>query len=512
MSIKKDPIYIVNKEMSSPDERSSLFYELLQNNALGTAIINVNGKIIQYNSYFKQIFNAGQRADLFGHILKFEGNLEVQYAIRSYVVSAALNSSRDFIIQCGPGKVKLSMLCTQVYAESQKIFVVVAQQNESASSLFDLLRNVRSLHKSFTDSSFELVFQCTEEGRIIYFNKLFAEALEYTSQSSVMLQKKIEEILIGDYGLLKAKVDVAGKVVRHQVRLRKEGGTFLRGLANISVYETKSQKRIYNWVILDLTQNAEHEEYIQTMNSELQRVSFQLEKFLYSASHDLRSPITSILGLVNLIKMESGNNDVMDYVDKIESSAKRMDNLIRNLAYLSRISYNPSRYDHVSLSHLFSKVIQAYEFNVQYRNVKFEIINGETDAFFSDEEKLRIIFDQLIRNSITFHDPNKSMRIVQVKLNVTPRKAVVEVLDNGVGIPNQHLKSVFNIFFKATMNSGGSGLGLFIVKEALEKLNGTISIESQVGVGSRVIIEIPNEMREFGIKGHQIFPEQKDVA
>src|SRR5690606_16639923 len=112
-----------------------------------------------------------------------------------------------------------------------------------------------------------------------------------------------------------------------------------------------------------------------------------------------------------------------------------------------------------------------------------------SDLFYSDSWRLKVILSNIISNAIRYR--NGKDPVIRVMVKVTGDKANVSVEDNGKGIVKEHLPSVFKMFYRATDDGHGSGLGLYIVKEAVEKLNGSIKISSREGAGTTVNLEIP---------------------
>ena len=111
--------------------------------------------------------------------------------------------------------------------------------------------------------------------------------------------------------------------------------------------------------------------------------------------------------------------------------------------------------------------------------------------FYSDYERLRMVVNNLVSNSIRYKAYGRAPHI-EFEVNVNKDKAVIKVIDNGIGIEENHLEKVFEMFYRATDKNVGSGLGLFIVKETVEKLEGSITISSQLNNGTEVSIVLPN--------------------
>jgi signal transduction histidine kinase len=229
---------------------------------------------------------------------------------------------------------------------------------------------------------------------------------------------------------------------------------------------------------------------------DLAKVNAQMEKFLYSTSHDLRSPLTSILGLVNLMRMEKPNHAVLDYANKIEGSVNRLDEIIKDIMRFSKNSYQRLQSEKILLEPLIWKIINT-NINVleDKKRIKFEVFVEENETFYSDVERLETILTNIIRNAIVFFDPNKSRPFVTLKANAKGDEIKIQIIDNGIGIGKTHLDSIFNMFYRATDRAKGAGLGLFVAKEAVERLRGEIHVESEIGFGSMFRITIPNDSK-----------------
>jgi hypothetical protein len=231
-------------------------------------------------------------------------------------------------------------------------------------------------------------------------------------------------------------------------------------------------------------------------NSEdaLRKVNFELDNFVYKASHDLRAPLLSILGLLNLSKMDYEGN-YKQYLELIERSVLKLDRFLHDLIHYSR---NDRR--ELELSAIdFNRLIEDAETNNRFINqdithkVRMQVLNQLNKEVVSDSMRLSIILNNLISNSFKYHDPSKEVSYVQVLLKETPTGGVyIEISDNGIGIQEEYLPKVFDMFFRASDQSTGSGLGLYIVKNAVEKLKGHIEVDSQYGKGTNMRVYLPD--------------------
>jgi signal transduction histidine kinase len=233
----------------------------------------------------------------------------------------------------------------------------------------------------------------------------------------------------------------------------------------------------------------------------------QMEKFLYSTSHDLRSPLTSILGLVNLMRMEALDDSIEEYTAKIETSAIRLDRIIRNIVNFSKATYQRRKSEKIDLEMLTHRVLNAHHSDANYKKIFFEVVANQGLPFFSDPERMEIILNNIISNAIHFCDPNKVRSFVRVNITVGVADVLIEIIDNGLGIGHQHHNQIFSMFYKATLNSSGAGLGLYIVKESLEQLKGSVTMESELGFGSVFRVRVPNDQKgKLMIRKLQLLP------
>lgn len=217
-----------------------------------------------------------------------------------------------------------------------------------------------------------------------------------------------------------------------------------------------------------------------------------MEKFLYSTSHDLRSPLTTIMGIINLIRMEAKNKGMVEYADKIEQSTHKLDKIIRDIISFSKTTYQNIHSGKIDFESLIWKIINSHCGDEHFGKLKIQVVVTGESLFYSDSDRLEIILDNLIRNAIHFVDVNKTHSFLNVSVSLSPEFAAIEVHDNGIGIAAQYFDSIFNMFYKATVHSKGAGLGLYIAKEGIEQLGGSITVSSEVGFGSVFRVVIPN--------------------
>ncbi len=243
----------------------------------------------------------------------------------------------------------------------------------------------------------------------------------------------------------------------------------------------------------DITEQKKQEHKIQLQNEQLQKSNQELDQFVYSVSHNLRAPITSSLGLIKVIKQEKDQNQIDYFLDLQEQSLEKLDIHIKDILQYSINSRSELNHDKIDFKDLITDVLRNLEFYPGNSKIEKILKIEKSTAFYSDERRLKIILNNLISNSIKYQNKRGENQFIKISNSFdSSNNIILEIEDNGVGIPGKYHKNIFDMFFRATAESAGSGLGLYIVKETIAKLNGKISIDSVVGRGSKFTIAIPN--------------------
>lgn len=232
------------------------------------------------------------------------------------------------------------------------------------------------------------------------------------------------------------------------------------------------------------------EEKLQRTNSELSKRNTELDNFVYSVSHDLRAPIASVLGLINLARHDKDNAMKDMYLEMINKSALQQDHFIKEILDQSRNSRLDVKREEILFEPLIEETFNQLKFATSTGKSVERVISIKQDKpFYSDRWRLKVILNNIISNAIRYR--NGKDPVIKVNVDIHDEVANLSIEDNGKGIEKEHLPNVYKMFYRATDDGAGSGLGLYIVKEAIDKLNGNITIDSEVGRGTTVQFEIP---------------------
>lgn len=231
------------------------------------------------------------------------------------------------------------------------------------------------------------------------------------------------------------------------------------------------------------------EDFANQKNAELQKVNDELDRFVYSVSHDLRSPLSSIMGLTNIARLTHDRAELDQILTMIQGRVKAQDHFIREIIDYSRNTRTETAAEPVHLRPLVDEVVEALKFSHNADKIEFRKFIADHVVLISDRIRLTVILSNLIGNAIKYHDYRKGMPFIEIGYN--EEQSFIYVQDNGTGVQPEHQEKIFNMFYRGSDRSSGSGLGLFITKEAVQKLGGVLTLDSTYGEGSTFTVILP---------------------
>jgi PAS domain S-box-containing protein len=243
--------------------------------------------------------------------------------------------------------------------------------------------------------------------------------------------------------------------------------------------------------VVDITDVKKAQEAQTRQNQELAKINAELDRFVYSTSHDLRAPLTSLLGLVNLVEAEPVNDEVRQYLRMMRTSIGRMDSFISEITDYSRNARTEVVTEPLDVGQLARDCFYDLHHLPGAASIQKEVCAPPPGTLHGDGHRLKIVLNNLIANAILYHAPWQPTPFVRVEVAAEASDWVVRVVDNGKGIPPQHQGRIFDMFYRASDDTKGSGLGLYIVKETVGKMGGNIEVCSAVGAGSTFTIRLP---------------------
>lgn len=225
-------------------------------------------------------------------------------------------------------------------------------------------------------------------------------------------------------------------------------------------------------------------------NEQLNKTNTELDRFVYSTSHDLRAPLTSMMGLLNIID-RANETDQKKYLGMMKDQLHSLDKFIKDITDYSRNNRLDIVQEKVRLRELAEEVWESLKFSPEAERIVFQIDIPDTIIIDSDKNRLKVIISNLVSNAIRYHDHRKETQYIRLAAESSHLVFSLVVEDNGQGIASEYHSKIFDMFYRANEQSRGSGLGLYIVREALMKLSGSIHLESAPGIGTTFTVTLP---------------------
>lgn len=370
---------------------------------------------------------------------------------------------------------------------------ILAKISNIIAPIIEKLKNDQKLLliNSAIESAGDAVFitnPAFENNPIIFANRKFFELSQYSSQE---INTNCSELLFGPNSSkqILQKVNEAfdknipfnGEVISY----RKDKSTYWSDLT-ISPVKNQEGKTI-NFVVIqkDITQKKSMERLLIEKNKEL-------ELFMYRASHDLKGPLSTSKGLVNFAIEECRDNNILHYLRLMEKSNEKLENILSDLMEIVIIREGMIEKTYVNLESLIKEIIDQKEVKSYKENdIKLIFDFDIPDQILVDVKILKIALRNVLNNAVKYSNLTLKTSYINTAAKINDNVLTITIADNGIGINEKFLPKVFDMFFRATDSSSGTGLGLYITKNAVDKLNGTISIESTEREGTLVTINIP---------------------
>lgn len=252
--------------------------------------------------------------------------------------------------------------------------------------------------------------------------------------------------------------------------------------------------RLANDLELSNGQLERQNQQIEEKNEALIKLNQEMDVFVYRTSHDLRAPLTSLLGIISLMRHENISPDLSSYLDLQERSIHKLDSFVREILDYSRNARLEVIPQTIDFRRLIEEVYELYNYLPQFNLISKKIAVHQSDPFMGDLKRLEVILNNLISNALRYYNPYQEQPYIQIDIEVSKTEASIHIQDNGLGIAPEHMGRIFDMFYRASSHQEGSGLGLFLVKETIEKMHGTILVHSVANEGTSFAISLPNQL------------------
>jgi PAS domain S-box-containing protein len=487
------------------------YRDIIEYMRLGLAETDIYGKIIYSNSEFKKTDNASllllgnspaarleirkRNAEIINYFQTGERTFEVEIASQS----SEEFKTRHYLVTSG----------SSTGEEVDKrgfinIFIDITPQKELQRKLEAALNdriaflsqvaNMKEFYEGVLDYAPARIAVFNNHSEVLYINnRLLKDEPEWlnsvgytiddllvndTSRSSSY--KKMKELIsecVESAGLVQKEETISSDIVILRSALPHYNSNGNLEYIIVTGLDISDLKRIQHDLLLS--------------NNQLRKINSELDNFVYSVSHDLRSPLTSLNGIVSqVLRVGEIDDKSRRFLEMGESSITRLDGTIQEILEYSRNARLEVVSEEINLNELIQPIFDDLKF-ISDANMEFSFSYDQSPFIVSDKMRLSALLKNIVSNSVKYRNPNQINPYVRVHMKIQSNIAEISVKDNGIGIHSDHLEKVFEMFYRASSSVSGTGLGLYICREIAHKLKGEIQLESYPGVGTSVFIKLP---------------------
>lgn len=410
----------------------------------------------------------------------------------------------------------------------------VAYLRENPSEIAELcfeqsiLKEYENRIESINQNVNEGIFRSELEEGLVYTNNAFVQIFGYASQDELLAgdavsfyanpddRQELQDLLMRD-----------GSYSKKEVLFRRKNGEKFWGMISSICKRDDDGSIWFDGVITDISDRKRAEEKLKFLNSELveqnkmlashqealkesneqlkeqqqeleealkklSEKNFELDQLVYKVSHDLRAPLSSVSGLLNLLKIEDSESSRTHYIGLAEMRLAKLDGFIRSMLAYAKANRSEITEEPIDFNLLIQEALQDLEYLPQFERMKVEA-NVELHGlvFYGDKIRLQIVLSNIISNAFKYMNLGVEESILKINIYLRKGRLYMLVEDNGLGIEEKYLSRVFEMFFRATNNSEGSGLGLYLVKQTVELLEGKIDFWSKPNKGTIFSVSLP---------------------
>jgi signal transduction histidine kinase len=216
----------------------------------------------------------------------------------------------------------------------------------------------------------------------------------------------------------------------------------------------------------------------------LRKVNEELDVFLYRSAHDLRAPLMGVKGVLSLMDMSQESNQT-ELEHLVVQEIDKADHVIREIVTLRQSQKKSLTISYLNLKDIIVRVIEDLNQKmVVSKSIQFDVMLDHLSSFYSDKERLYDVLYRLISNAVIYHDLTRENPKITIDFRVLKGKVMLSIADNGQGMDAKYLPYIFDMFYRVSKDSKGPGLGLYLAKEMMSQLQGTINVESERSVGT----------------------------
>jgi signal transduction histidine kinase len=317
-------------------------------------------------------------------------------------------------------------------------------------------------------------------GRLEEAEEILVKALEYSNKNRIILIKFRANLLLHDIAKKRGDHELALKYLQQYIDEKE------------SVINDRTAKVIESYDVINKMHLLEQDARVQKEKADIiEQKKIELDSFFYRISHDLKGPITSLMSLNYVAKLEVKDQTALKFIDDYEKQANRLNTILDGLINLTKMSFNEDSKQEIDFEKIIYDCIASYKFLSNYELVEFKIDVEPTIKYEAEWALVNTIIQNLIENGIKYARVEDNNPYIAIKVAEMDGNIVVEASDNGIGMDEETVSKIFSMFFRVNRKIEGTGLGLHILKRAAERLNGEVSVASKLGEGSTFGITLP---------------------
>ena len=459
---------------------------------IGMAISDLNGILLMANDSFCQTIGysaeevVGKSFAVFTHPDDLEINIKRNEEVKIGMIESHQMEKR-YITKQGDilhAIMKVTTLDSNESSSPKYLLAQVMDITDKVQLLQEKEQSEKEFREIFEEASIAMV-HTNANLKIIKSNKSACSLLEYRCKE--LTGRNLAEFSFND--------DLSNAVSKRDIK---------QGSANYTIekrYITKSGKILDTILkvsylkdheilcqMTDISSLKEYERILKSKFLELKKVNQELDRFIYRASHDLKGPVATLKGLINLEEVQSMDRKIRD---GFHFSVQKLENIIRELVEFSDNSQNEVVTQEFDIEKIINESIDVLRFHPNYPKIRFIKNIENNNGFRGDLRRLKPILNNLLINAIDYSDHLKDQPFVKLSVRSKNGYSEFHIEDNGIGMGDEVRLRAFDMFYRGSEISKGSGLGLYLVKETLAKMNGSVTLSSEPGKGTSVSVVFP---------------------
>lgn len=508
---------VEEKRIEELGQNEAKFRAIFENSVDGILLLVTDGEILAANPALCKMLQMKEQEIISDGKFSFAGLSDTRFKLFIDDQQRNGKSKGEFTLVRKDGcnfPAELSSIVFEDFFGEKRTSIIIRDITKRKEAEKELNESEKKYRK-IVEMSQEGIWLFDENKKTTFVNKKMGEILEYSSKE--MMGKEIHYFM--DEEGKKITSDIVKKKIKGQTNQRqykyisKSGKEIWANVVENPFIDKVGNYKGRMTMVTDITESKKNNEKLEQLNEELAfknqenenraaeliqtntqllKTNTELDRFVYSVSHDLRSPLTSITGLISFIEEESQEADTLEHIGMIRNSVNRLDEFIKNILCYSRNNRTGLDVVHIPILQTATEIIDSLKGMKEAEDIHFEIDIKEKQPFFSDQLRLNTLLENLISNAIKYQKTNQTNSFIKIIGHTTHEELILSITDNGIGIAPEHHNTIFDMFFRLSGNKNGSGIGLYIVKDTVQILRGSIQVLSVEGKGSTFNITLKN--------------------